>query len=565
MNLTQALEICLNPVNFKYIREGRELQDDHKVHVTGDGYKEKISQFKGYENTKDFAIKKEMARPITTHLYKIIIDEQNRWLNSEVTKNYYWKTTSPEIQYSKSQSLEKYLSKVWKGQSIETFMRDFVKDALYSEFNGFVFVERTPVVIDELGNTTPGTPYVIFIPISQVHDFNAEGNQVTYFAYRMGKDPEGNDQIRIVDDETDMLLVKVQDKWTLKDSMPNPLGYVPAVQISTRTKDLLVDEIRTSYVDASITVADTYLSLYFEYIATCIRHGYPIQYVIAQRCNYEDKTRGLKCENGELGIDPDTGELLKCPKCNGTGRATPRDSGDIILIPQLDAQGGTWNNTAPGGYISSPVDTIKQQMEVLLDHENKIFVSCLGTKDLNKTNFQTATEALINSKSLENINNNIAANIEFIWEFVVTTIATYLDSENFAECRIRISRRFNLRQDNVILEEIKKGKECGASYTYLYELGKELIYARYSQNPEVLRRMLTLYRLEPYPFMTVSEMSDPFKTNFYECISLLEEDEKMPIEVTYEKFGHRKTLEKLKGYNTFVPADQGGSTPPEEL
>jgi len=159
--------------------------------------------------------------------------------------------------------------------------------------------------------------------------------------------------------------------------------------------------------------------------------------------------------------------------------------------------------------------------------------------------------------------------LRYLWSFCVDTIAKYKYEENYTGCRIKIDRRFNLRSENMILGEIKTANESGTSYTYLSELGKELIYTRYSNNPELLNRMLVLYKLEPYPFLSTSELptdsaeTKDLKTNFNKYVSLLEEEEKLPIEIYYQEKGYKATLEKLASYqdNVSLKEDQTNLTP----
>ncbi len=529
------------PLNAELIKQAAELQNDHKIHVTGQGYEKKIKQIIGYENEQDFVKKKELSKPITKYLYKLIIDEQNRWINSDVHFSYSWKGTD------RSQEYTDYLKTVWKGQSIEALTRNFIKDGLYSEFNGFLFVERTKARTDTEGNAVEsGKPYIVFIPIEQVWDFKANGNTIEYFCYMLT--PDDPKLLRWIDPENDYILIKKQGTYEVvsSETLPNVLGYVPIIQLSTKVKDLLIDEVRTSYVDQSIPIADSYLTLHAEHIITCILHGHPIQYITAQRCNYETEG-GEKCENGEVGLNED-GTIKKCPRCKGSGTITPRDTSDILKLPQLDAEGKPYSVPSPGGFISSPVESLTEQRKELDWLREAIFISTIGTNILTETTILTATEAVMNSKSLENINNNIVSNVEYVLMFLVNTIGKYLYKDSYVSCWIRWNRQFNLKNETALMKENESALLSGASFTYMFENGKDIIRAKYSNNPEMLSRMLALYQLEPYPFLKTSDMKDmpnaALKDRFNEVVLIFEE-ENGPIDGYLLKKGYKDTMEKM--------------------
>lgn len=46
----QAIELCKKPENWEAIDLASQLQDEHKVHVTGEGYADYIKQIVGYED-----------------------------------------------------------------------------------------------------------------------------------------------------------------------------------------------------------------------------------------------------------------------------------------------------------------------------------------------------------------------------------------------------------------------------------------------------------------------------------------------------------------------------------
>ena len=158
----QILEFCEHPVNAEAIIEAKRLQDVHKVHVTGEGYKEEIRQIIGRENFVDYGQKKELSEPVTTPLTKRVIDEQSRWQNAGAKHFYEFSGGDKTKDFT-----EKILSQVWKGESMEYFVKNFLRDSLYTEFNGFVIVEQGKVDVqddDTILETRDGVVSIKTIP-----------------------------------------------------------------------------------------------------------------------------------------------------------------------------------------------------------------------------------------------------------------------------------------------------------------------------------------------------------------------------------------------------------------
>ena len=134
----QILEFCEHPANKDAILEATALQDVHKVHVTGEKYQDYIKRIIGKENFQDYGQKKELSESVTVSITGRIIDEQSRWKDAGSKHFFEFKDNADRTK----EFTEKVLSQVWKGDSMEVFVKSFLRDALYTEFNGFVIVEQ---------------------------------------------------------------------------------------------------------------------------------------------------------------------------------------------------------------------------------------------------------------------------------------------------------------------------------------------------------------------------------------------------------------------------------------
>ena len=300
----QAIELCKKPENWEAIDLASQLQDEHKVHVTGEGYADYIKQIVGYEDDIQYAQKKELSEPVTAVLTGRIIDEQSRWKNTAGPKKFYnWKGS-----VDKTQEFNKVLSQVWKGESMEHFINNFLSEALYTEFNGFVLVEQGKVTekdgiyyeerdgVVSVVQDNKVMPYLIFRPIELVKDFKSRGNKVEYIILDWGKvKREAGSDIadiqlyRVIDDIQDRIIEVDGADYSISKKfkpLPNKLGCVPAVQVSTQKNTVIVDEVKTSPIWRTIPLLKTYMTDWAEHVITCILHSHPIYYQMGQMCRH---------------------------------------------------------------------------------------------------------------------------------------------------------------------------------------------------------------------------------------------------------------------------------------
>ena len=521
---TQILELCEHPVNEVAIKAARDLQDVHKVHVTGEKYKDYIKQIIGKENYKDYAQKKELAEPVTTSITKRVIDEQSRWQNAGAKRFYEW------VGGDKSKDFkEKILSQVWKSESMEYFIKNFLRDSLYTEFNGFVIVEQGKVETLKDGTiveTRDGVvsvvedkkvkPYIIFRPIDMIKDFDSSGNKVEYIIIDWGyKDKDEKIKLwRVIDDQWDTIVEQEGEGYTISTTfpkIPNELGFVPVLQISTRLQSPICDEVKTSYIRQTIPLLKTYLKQWAEHVITCILHSHPIFYQLGQRCEWEDEDG--KCDNGEISwLDVKGSPQVKsCPSCKGKGASVNKDPSAAILLPQVDETGQPYSIANVAGYITPPVEALTEQRDELNWLEDKIYRTGTGMDRMAETQIEkTATEAMINYKPLEEIIGEIIDNIEYLERNLTDIIGKLYYKSSFKRSSIVYNRSLNLRDENTVLQEIEQAKNAGASASYVRTLHNELIHSRYLHSPIDLERNLILSELEPFIGYTPEELNKYF-------------------------------------------------------
>ena len=540
LTLDDMFALCENPRNKALIDTCMEQHAQHKRHITGEGYKALVTFHEGYETDRQKKIKESMSQPATLPITKIILDELNRWTNSQGTyKAYNFSSKAKEQSFIKD-----VLSQVWRGMSMDNFITNEYKEALDIEFCSFLTVVKPKLFKigdkqyqDREGIVTPFNgkyprPYIIFTEMHDVRDFMVYGNKVEYLIIKykeeLTKDGKKIIFYRAMDDEKDVIIVRNdKNQYVLADGYEviiGKLGYVPSIQISTLKRDILVDGLRKSQITFLMPSLNRYLALDAEHIQSEIIHGHPQRWAVAQKCPV--------CNgDGEVMNDPDKnyyqsdvldGESISCPRCGGDGGIITTDSNEAVRLPQFDSEGKPYPLEAPAGYIDFNTDILTHQTEELTKLANDIIYAGTSNKNIVADRFKTATESNSNTKTLEDKIDDRLKVIEEVETFLTDTAAR-LDDEyrsDYKGCSIKYGRNLYYRNEQDILQEVINGKAAGMPMAYIKSLIIELYKTKYRNSQAERERYLRLTELEPFPGYTVEEMvklefpADPFDINF---------------------------------------------------
>lgn len=583
--------LCESPRNKALIETCVKQHTEHKRHITGEGYKALVTFHEGYETDRQKKIKESMSKPATLPITKIIIDELNRWTNSQGTyKAYSFSSKQKEQGFIKS-----VLSQVWRGRSMDDFITNEYKEALDIEFSSFLTVVKPKIfevdgkkwqdregIKSRLTDKYP-RPYIIFTSMSDVRDFLVYGNKVEYLIIKYMEVESGDGEkvtyYRAMDDEKDVIIVfdKTSGKYILApeyEVIETKLGFVPSIQISTLKQDILIDGARKSQITFLIPSLDRYLALDAEHIQSEIVHGHPQRWSVAQKCPVCDG-------DGEVINDPDKayyqsdvedGSSISCPRCGGKGSIITTDSNETVALPQFDQEGKPYPLEAPAGYVNFNTDILDHQAQELTKLANDIIYAGTSNKNIVADRFKTATESNSNTKTLEDKIDDRLKVIEEIETFLTNTAAKLDDeySSGYGGCSIKYGRNLYYRNENDILLEVRDGKIAGMPMAYIKSLIIELYKTKYRNSQAERERYLRLTELEPFPGYTVEELvkmefpADPFdinfKLNFNDLIELYERQygdilnesiEKVSqklVELNQKKYGKAKqAIQKSEG------------------
>lgn len=493
------------PHNGDNIAVGASLQNKHKVHITGEGYLSQVKQVEGFEDESEYNIRKQISQPMTIQITSVILDNLNRWTTAQGTvKKVDFKDQT------KNKEFEKVLDQVWKGQSFNTFINTFYKEAIYTEFNGFVLVTKPKILeggfIERDGfieKAKDGNldPYIIFISIKDIHDYLLNGDKVEYVIIKLG-----DERYRLIDDSRDVIFKKNGTKLIIESEVINEIGYVPARMISSINKNLLSSQVKTSPIDHIIPALDRFFSSDADLRIQFIRHNYPKLAIVTKECTACNSTGKVPeiLKDGQL----DTGTMVSCNVCNGTGKIIPISRGGVIGLPQYLASGDSAYPGSPASYITPDTDSLRLGLEDLVSQKESIIYSGTGDKNLISESLNTATENMINSRSLEDRIKEITQMVEAFEVFVKQAIKDL--HKSFASISdyfivVRYGKRISLKNEDELLQEIKLSKEAGLSFSYIQALQRDLIYSKYKNNVQELDRQLLLVSVEPLSGYTAKE------------------------------------------------------------
>lgn len=500
------------------------LQDEHKVHITGDGYQKAITQIIGYENVEQFKQKKLLTKPFTRPLLKYIIDAQGRWKTAQGTSKVYRFQNDDDKKKAKAFKTD-VLSQVWKGKDMENFIGKFLSPAIYTEFNGFFIVDKPKVVVDEAGQQfeikdgkstavekdAEPLPYIIFKPISEIHNFSVTGDKVDWIVYKLPNietDGKSVQRYRVIDTVASYTITVEgsQNVTGMDEPLEHNVGVTPVVPVSSINKELGVDEVRTSPIDALIPLLDYYLNQYAEHVVSCLLHAHPIYYQVGQKCTYSNGE--ATCEEGQLSWEGSKGEHISatCNSCQGTGHNIHKDASTVIVLPAKTEAGDAFSITNVAGYVTPPNETLGSQIDRLDRIKKEILEAATGQISAENLSTKTATETILNQKPLEDIISEVIDVVEGVETQLTDIIGRMWAPDEYEKSVILRGRKLNLRDENLILEEISKAKENGSSYYYIKTLNEELIFSRFARSQDDLHRNLAAATLEPFIGFTFDEV-----------------------------------------------------------
>ena len=573
LGTNEVLELVKKPVS-PVIGVNRDLQNRHKLHITGEGVDTHISHLIAYETAEDFKLRQKDVEDFTRLVTNEIIEAQSRWKSAQGTTKYYdFGSNGDKLATEFKKDI---LSQVWKGGSMDSFIKDFLAAAIYQEFNGFLLIEKGAILRmpieggEEVYEVREGIstritddkvkPYIVFKSVNDVHSFRVTGSRVEYIVLDAGFEMRNGLKVklfRVIDDKFDYI-VEVQGNESRISEMHPPIqhkaGKCPVVRVSTLRKYIANDMTLTSVIDNLLGTLDNLLTLYIDHATTARKHGFPLMWMVGSDCI--GRNEYTTCDNGRLqwtwdGVDHD----ILCPSCGGK-KQIKTDPSSVLLVPFTDIEGKAISMTAPGGYINRDIATFIEQRNEINFQIQSLLSAGTGVKNgmAEASTDKTATEVVMNTKPLEDIISKNIDIVESVEKELTDLLGVVYYGDKYKGCEIIYGRRLNLRDENALLMEIEASKKAGTSVMHIKTLNEELTYSRFIRSEIDLQRNILLSELEPLIGFTFSEIESSesidyktkiLKQNFTDIVEEFEQKNGL-IERYKPELEHKKRIKLIQ-------------------
>ncbi len=581
---SEIIEIINKPRYTRVVSVARENQIAHDRHVSGKHFKKLIVPLKGFEHEDQERIKEQVAIPATVPIISEVKTLLSKWLNATDTHKDYSFSDNDKDNEKKFKS--EILSNVYKGSSMDYFVKYYLNDAVWNKFNDFLIVTRSNITTKEFNGkeiqfeqrdgiervyeeNTELNPFIATISIHDVYDFLIFGNRVEYLVYKHAefKDEEGRDVLiyMVLDDNAFYTVRKIKENEdkenyiTILSQVKNELTELPCVRVSS-LQSLICERSATSLIEPALQDCNRYVNVDAINQVSYIKHAFPFQYAAGAKCQYQDIERNSSvCENGRMTIRTEsTGaeENIVCPKCKGTGWNTIQDASQTFIVPfYLESDQKPYSNT-PIGYAETDVNILKFQYETHKEKKEEIKGLILSKNILVENSIsKTATEVIENVEPITML-NMLISNIAKITETKLTDwIGQLTFKRTYIKSLINYGTNYANKRSNEITKDIEVGKKAGISLSELSAMHEKRIKAINNNNPDAQLTQKILFELEPFNTLTVIEVekstsisSDDkiFKIYFPEYIKELKENNDINIDVFLDSKNYDSEIKKIR-------------------
>lgn len=585
-------EYIKNPRAKEYLSDAREFEMRHRLHVLGEGYDTWLEdQSKDLEAPKTLARKKKLCRPKTVSLISQIQKQFSKIFRAKGNVfNYTFKGDKKDQQVEFSI----YLQNFSNGMSMDQVMQDIWFKAMFERFNGFIGIELKSY--DELKDKAKEEPFVKLYTVNQTHDVYIRGNRVEYiilnWLVKIGD--EMKDAYRVIDDEKDVIyymdaqsepvaVMKITEENPegIIDSIPNKFKQVPFIHVSSYRESSTDDHKKISVISTILGDADNFLSVSDDHTISVKMHQKPIFYTapaMCITCNGTGETTRLK-EDG-------TNESTACGICKGQKMVSPlmTDVSQGYILPHVESNDGTIQAaTAPCGYVSPDIESLREQRVEMESEKKAMERGALGVEGLltieDTPRQETATKAELNLQPLMDTLEPFSANASTVRQFLTDMTGRVVYADSFEKSYIYYGRKYFLKSESQVMDDLKKSREAGATKAFIRELMEELYWIQFEGNPKARERAIMMLDLEPLPdikdnaeLAIIAPWTDPItlriKVNFNDFIERFEQEN---TQITFYEMGKdyneriKLITDKLTQYaNEIKPAPiagtQAGST-----
>lgn len=418
------------------------------------------------------------------------------------------------------------------GLSINHFFRTIAKNTLFEKPNTIIVVDHPPLKENEDGTyvnlitkevVTYNTPYIITIPITEIHDIEVSTRGIEYLIVKRKEDQivgkkNTFDVFYVYDDQKYLIYKKVKEGKIKKISeVKHGFGKCPARYILQ--KDLSPDKIqKKSLISPVIPYLESYQI--FRSFAEIYKHesGFSERIVPgSESCNGKQAS-GMECSNGYIKETKLFGSeaspvLIPCQKCQRRKKekhsfGKQYDLDIVKIVEGLKEHSGTFVKIFQDSFKRLEADT-----EVMRFHADNLEIEEQRIKGFIKGQGfnQTKSKEAFNEKhvdaNLEDqriVLSEAAEQLEGAWQWCVTMIAESRYT-TFQSYQKYFGRDYVLDNASAYLSSFKQIKDMGMDDYVLNQEALKILQKRYSDR-QVLEIWKVLMAVIPFRHQSTEQV-----------------------------------------------------------
>jgi len=299
--------------------------------------------------------------------------------------------------------------------------------------------------------------------------------------------------IEYIKKETDMVEVD-SDTWTdpktkykyLINRYEHKSGRVPLIRIGYK-KD--IETQSQTYVNPfhyeALPLMEQFLKISSELQLSITLHTFPKQVSYVEQCDAKG------CQSGVLS----SGET--CATCSGTGKKLHTTAADVIEIPMPRRTEDMVDVSKISTYVEFPAGVMEFLDKYADKLEDKIMRMMFNSESLVQTQFNTATEAVIDVDSIYDTLHPFADKYSDVWMFFVKLVALYRGHRNVIVVH-KFASDLKLKPMTQLLNELKLANESNAPSYVRETINEDIADIIYADDQD--ERSKLAIKSKHYPF-----------------------------------------------------------------
>lgn len=488
------------------------------MHVTGKGMIQYLESLDSYETPAQKTLREKLAKSNRSNFSFILRPTDKIFTAKGGAINY--NLPQKEVDYIKDK-----LGNIADGLEIKKYLKKKVKKEYIVDPNGVLFVD-----INEQSNIET---YVI--NTENILWYEAKGNSVEaiiFEPYEKEEDrleflsgcgikdsvmpPQWNyvkKYYRVIDDTSDRIFIRESKNKNdgnptdevyeqPRSSFDNYFGYVPAL--------ILGDEkcnntgIFESIIEDLLDDADILLRRMSIMNVHELAHLYPRYWSYAQactRCGGEGTLPGSpKPDTDPQEFNPST----TCPSCGGTGHKTRTNPSDETVVPVPQEGDHVLNKLM--GFESPDLQTAKFYDNIISGSRVDMFRAMWGTTFEVGGKQETATGRFLDVQPVNDRLGDMSYTFAKMHKFLLDCYGVVLLRDPKYQSSVTYGRRYMFEGPDDILNKYIEVSREKLSDVMKLDLGYRYIDAEYQDDPVEMVKKKKLYKIEPFPTLSVDSV-----------------------------------------------------------